>query len=720
MSEPATKETTSNTDADVNDVANHVNDTEEESVTKEQEVEGKESEGKEGEEGSGEEDEEEDSDEMSDEEFDEHDDFVDSDDSDEEYYEGDDLYDDDDEDDDLSAKLNELRGMMGHFYPFGQNQYTSVDLVLSKESFELEELLELDDFLPDLRRGKNNLLSYLVQTDVLEKLIAYISSEPQPEEDESEIEKNKRFAHLAYEAIQSDVLKEAMINNHKMLDKFFDFLDITTEMDPLRCAYFSRIVELLFERYPKELVAYLRKKNCIVAKFVWHINNQYIVESLFRLIDSQISHQWLHDEDLIPLLMFKMAECEDPETQEKTAATFVEILDLFVPFPYSILTTQMFHSEIVAEQWEEFTLSEETNFDKIQNGLNVAIGILNLSYEGNIAEKTPVFMQTVTNRLSFFLELLKNPRDPSRAFDMTYGRLSPPFGFLRVKILEFLCALLNTRYPSVVNALWSTEPNIFETLLDILFFYKWNNTLHYYVDQVIATIMSLDDNGDRIIEVLINKCELIKRFTDSFKTETDRTAGYIGHLVHLSNELIKASTYYPPLSKILKGDESWQELTNGKLKEINRLNDTPIGGGGMGMGDQFLYDDPIMGQGEDILGEGEYEEYEGEDPYGQADQDDYSSDEEDGENEQDGSGSSSGEEDNEEQPAADEGEADPNPVAVVEPAEQNEQSTGEESSGETEKEPEEGGSEEGKNEEGGSEEGDITEQHNVAAVTTEA
>lgn len=167
-----------------------------------------------------------------------------------------------------------------------------------------------------------------------------------------------RFAHLAYEAIQSDILKEAMINDHNMLDKFFDFLDITTEMDPLRCAYFSRIVELLFERYPKELISYLKKKNCVVAKFVWHINNQYIVESLFRLIDSQISHQWLLDEDLIPLLMFKMAECEDPETQEKTANTFVEILDLFVPFPYSILTTQMFHSEIVAEQWEQFTLSE--------------------------------------------------------------------------------------------------------------------------------------------------------------------------------------------------------------------------------------------------------------------------------------------------------------------------------------------------------------------------
>jgi len=290
------------------------------------------------------------------------------------------------------------------------------------------------------------------------------------------------------------------------------------------------------------------------------------------------------------LLMFKMAESEDAETQEKTANTFVEILDLFVPFPYSILTTQMFHSEIVAEQWEQFTLSEPTNYSKIQNGLNVAIGILNLSYEGNMADETPVFMQTVISRLDFFLELLKNPRDPTKTFQMTYGTLTPPFGFLRVKVLEFLCALLNTRYQSVVDALWRTEPNVFSTLLDILFFYKWNNTLHYYVDQVITIIMSLD-NGDTIISVLIEKCKLLERFAEAFKNDTDRTAGYMGHLAHLANELIKASSYHQQLAVILDEHAGWRDSVLPKLKEINHFNNTPIGGGvGMGMHDDSMGD----------------------------------------------------------------------------------------------------------------------------------
>lgn len=64
--------------------------------------------------------------------------------------------------------------------------------------------------------------------------------------------------------------------------------------------------------------------------------------------------------------------------------------------------------------------------------------------------------------------------------------------------------------------------------------------------------MSLD-NGDNIISVLVEKCKFIERFSEAFKTETDRTVGYLGHLVHLANELIKASTYHEPLAKLLEG-----------------------------------------------------------------------------------------------------------------------------------------------------------------------
>lgn len=64
--------------------------------------------------------------------------------------------------------------------------------------------------------------------------------------------------------------------------------------------------------------------------------------------------------------------------------------------------------------------------------------------------------------------------------------------------------------------------------------------------------MSLD-NGDNIISVLVEKCKFIERFSEAFKKESDRTVGYLGHLVHLANELTKASTYHEPLAKLLDG-----------------------------------------------------------------------------------------------------------------------------------------------------------------------
>jgi hypothetical protein len=63
------------------------------------------------------------------------------------------------------------------------------------------------------------------------------------------------------------------------------------------------------------------------------------------------------------------------------------------------------------------------NYNKIQNGLNVAIGILNLSYEGNMADETPIFMRTVVGKLGFFLQLLKTPQV---CYFFLFLRISPP------------------------------------------------------------------------------------------------------------------------------------------------------------------------------------------------------------------------------------------------------------------------------------------------------
>jgi len=220
-----------------------------------------------------------------------------------------------------------------------------------------------------------------------------------------------------------------------------------------------------------------------------------------------------------------------------------------------------------------------TKYDKIKNGLNVAVGILNLSYDGNMAEDTPVFMATVVKNLDFFLRLLKNPQDPNKSFKMTYGVLTPPFGFLRVKILEFLNALLNTRYLSIIESFWKTD--IFLILLDCLFYYKWNNTLHFYVDQIICNAMAFDNSGGKkIMSELIDKCKLLDRLIDTFTNQSPRTAGYMGQLTRIANEIRKlGAEHHDVIGKKLDERADWVAFVNGKLQEVNDRNNTPIAGG---------------------------------------------------------------------------------------------------------------------------------------------
>jgi len=276
-----------------------------------------------------------------------------------------------------------------------------------------------------------------------------------------------------------------------------------------------------------------------------------------------------------------MAEAEEEEVQENTAAVFVEILDLFVPFPYSVLTTTMFNSEVVAEQWEQFMSSAQMDncSSKIQNGLNVAIAILNLSFEGNMSDETPIFMTTAAKYVEYLLGLLRAPdsAQSGKSFNMTFGKLTPPFGFLRLKILEFIAALVNTRYASILHTLWDNK-DLFTTLLDVLLFYKWNNTLHFFVSQIFGTILAIGSAAE-IVSVLIEHCHLPSKVIHAFDTETTRSVGYLGHLSEISNALQSAADKNEELKKVLDASDNWKRFLSGKLKEVNRLNTLEIAGG---------------------------------------------------------------------------------------------------------------------------------------------
>ncbi|KAM3221545.1 hypothetical protein P3L10_020815 [Capsicum annuum] len=74
---------------------------------------------------------------------------------------------------------------------------------------------------------------------------------------------------------------------------------------------------------------------------------------------------------------------------------------------------------------------------------------------------------------------LLNISSDDKILPTTYGELRPPRGKHRLKIVEFISALLKIGNEVAEDKLISSE--IIERILDLFFEYAFNNALHHHV-----------------------------------------------------------------------------------------------------------------------------------------------------------------------------------------------------------------------------------------------
>jgi len=73
------------------------------------------------------------------------------------------------------------------------------------------------------------------------------------------------------------------------------------------------------------------------------------------------------------------------------------------------------------------------------------------------------------------------------------GKLDPPLGQNRLKILEVLLALVSLKSPAVEAKL--IELSVLPTVLDLFFKYEWHNLLHNLVKSLLEIIIKGEVRG---------------------------------------------------------------------------------------------------------------------------------------------------------------------------------------------------------------------------------
>ena len=102
---------------------------------------------------------------------------------------------------------------------------TNINNLLERDDITLQEILEEEDVLQELRTENHKLVKFLMKDENLGQLVSMIVSEP----DES-IEMNKQFKHaslacelLTAEINQTEMLSDLLIDDNKRSDDFFGF-----------------------------------------------------------------------------------------------------------------------------------------------------------------------------------------------------------------------------------------------------------------------------------------------------------------------------------------------------------------------------------------------------------------------------------------------------------------------------------------------------------------
>ena len=127
--------------------------------------------------------------------------------------------------------------------------------------------------------------------------------------------------------------------------------------------------------------------------------------------------------------------------------------------------------------------------------------------------------------------------------DTTFGKLCPPLGICRWKIVELLSVLSETHVDGLEDAL--INGHVLPLCMELFTGYPFNNVLHHVVISLINACLA---GSPRMVEYLLGDCQLPTWLANappavsSTNGISPHRAGYMGHMTMLGNTLVSMST----------------------------------------------------------------------------------------------------------------------------------------------------------------------------------
>ncbi|GAA0146212.1 phosphatase modulator [Lithospermum erythrorhizon] len=472
-----------------------------------------------------------------------------------------------------------------------------VETILEKENFTLEELLDEDETIQECKALNGGLINFLRERAQVEQLIRYLVEEVPEDSDKT---RSVKFPFIACEIFtcEVDVILKALVEDEELMNLLFSFVEPTRPHSTLLAGYFSKVVVCLLLRKTVPLMNYIRAHRDVIKKMADLIGITSIMEVLIRLIgaDEHLytnysdSMQWLEDSNVLEMIVAKFSSSDCPEVHANAA----EILCAMTRYAPPGLASKISSPSFIGRLFNR-ALQDSRPKSVLVNSLSFCISLLdpkrltsgsyyiyNRPMTNSGIDADPEVVNGMLESLGDLLNLLEFSSEDLILLT-TYGKLQPPLGKHRLKIVEFISVLVTVSSETAEREL--IRLGAVSRILELFFEYPFNNFLHHHVERIIQSC--LENKNNLFVEHLLQDCDLVGRILkaeQNFTLGTDAkkpTAsiggklppriGNIGHLTRIANKLVQLGNNNSDIQAYLQANNEWVDWQTNVLLQRNAL-----------------------------------------------------------------------------------------------------------------------------------------------------
>eukprot|EP01125_Pyxidicula_operculata_P005369 TRINITY_DN191_c2_g1_i1.p1 TRINITY_DN191_c2_g1~~TRINITY_DN191_c2_g1_i1.p1 ORF type:complete len:575 (+),score=158.40 TRINITY_DN191_c2_g1_i1:43-1767(+) len=487
--------------------------------------------------------------------------------------------------------------------------FSPIDDIFKDPNFTLQDLLDEDDVVVEVRNHKEELVNYMIQPQIIDQLITYIVDEP----DQNANEKVKfRYPVVACEILCSEVdtVLNALLNNTEVLDKIYGFFS-RPNVNLLLANLVVRIIATLLASKPKESLAYLKERPQIIENFLNHLECAATSEFFARLIsadsepDGSGTLAWLVEAGFVEKIISKFSTSYEGLHCDVAQA----IIDVMITSAFESPLMERLLSENTCNTLYQMMIDPQ-NPSAFRYGMKVLIQMLKCiavaseeTFDSDDDEDKPkrskpsqppnAPLQSLpppicvfVSHIDAFCKLLVSPTKVS-SISLQNGVTVEAFGFIRLGVLQMVETLLLFNYIAVHEAILNSE--FFPIVVDHFFNYNHSNFCHRMVQGIVSrfleqSVVHSSTFGNEAQIKFFKKTQLAQKL---IKAEEENKVDVANHrdkveggaprrpympFVHIMGSEIQAlTTNNAPLKDILEALPGWVEFIEVVKEEHARI-----------------------------------------------------------------------------------------------------------------------------------------------------